>query len=118
MSILLELLGLGIGLTILIGLWIVIKWLSARTEYESKRDKFDWYYTKHLLAYKIKVLQDELKNRNVKLEDIHEIISDALSSKTSKKHVLDEVEEEVKGEVEEVSPKTSSQKNRGSRNAT
>ena len=117
MSIILELIGIGIGITILVALWIVTGYLSTRTKYESKRDKFDWYYNKHLLAYKIKVLQDELKSRGVKLEDIHEIISDALSSKTNKKHVLDEVEEEVKGEVEEVSP-TSSKKSGGNRNAT
>ncbi len=76
--------------------------LAQATSNYGRKEKFEWSYHKLLYSYKIKVLVDELRKRNVKMEDLYEIIHDALEQKQNKKHVLYQVEEEVKGEMEQI----------------
>ena len=91
---------------------ILIVWLYKdvqsevkKNENQEKTGKFEWHYTKLLLSYKIKVLKDEIKKRKVSMQELNEIMNEALGTKTNTKHVLDTVEEEVKGEVKKASPK-------------
>lgn len=84
------------------GAAIVVALVFAEmSSYTARRGKFDWHYLKFLLAYKTKVLTDELQDRDVKMEELYKIMDDALDKKSNKKHVLDEIEEEVKGDVKE-----------------
>lgn len=90
---------------------IVTVGLAEFVGVNSKKGRFDWLYNKLLYSYKIKVLHDELKARDVDMEELNEIMYDALGKKSNKKHVLTQVEEEVTGEVEDASPpKTSGKK--------
>ncbi len=91
-------------LAVTMGTLVFVFWLWEATNMSSRKSKFDWVYSKLLYSYKIKVLHDELKLRNVKMEELNEIMHDALGKKSNKKHVLDQVEEDVKGEVEEATP--------------
>ncbi len=96
--------------TVAVGSIIFVSWLWEATIVNSRKSKFDWVYSKLLYSYKIKVLYDELKLRDVKMEELNEIMHDALGKKSNKKHVLDQIEEEVKGEVEEATPQKSDKK--------
>lgn len=92
---------------------LILFWLSkevvAREKQIATNEKvgmFEWHFDKLLWSYKIKVLKDEIRKRNVKMDELNEIINEALGTKFSNKHVLDEIEEQVKGEVKKASPKT------------
>ncbi len=103
---------IGLFVLVFIGLGIavfayILKAIISSEKFSEKRDKFQWHFDKLLLAYKTKVLKDEIRKRQVTMEDLNNIMNEALGSKKSTKHVLDVIEEEVKGEVKKASPKAS-----------
>lgn len=106
-----EILFYGLGFLIL-ALTAIIILKHMQFEEKSKKInenkiKFQWHFDKLLLAYKVKVLKEEIRLRKVSMEELNEIINEALGTKFSRKHVLDEVEEQVKGEVKKASLKSS-----------
>ncbi len=92
---------IGIGIYV----WNLLSSQKRDSEFDRKQGLFEWHYEKLLLSYKTKVLKDEIKKRNVSMEDLNNIMNEALGIKTTTKHVLDEIEEEVKGEVKKASSK-------------
>ncbi len=82
--------------------WILLMSASAQNKeqrFSEKKGLFQWHFDKLLLAYKVKILKLEIKKRNISMESLHDIMNEALGTKVSNKHVLDEIEEEVKGEM-------------------
>ncbi len=65
-----EVLILAFLSIITIGAFIFVWAMAESTGLNNKKSRFDWVYSKLLYSYKIKVLHDELKLRDVKLEDL------------------------------------------------
>ncbi len=92
--------AIATGLTVIV--WTGVFAFQEISKYMTKEKKFEWSYKKLLLSYKIKILTQDIIKRNVKMEELHEIITEALDQKVNKKHVLDQIEEEVRGDLEEI----------------
>lgn len=88
-------------------LWTAAFMAHAKSKKILREDKFEQKYVEYLLAYKISILKEELADRKVNIEKLDEFISEIVNPKHNKQHVLDVIEQEVKGEVEKASPKAS-----------
>ncbi len=86
-------------------MWKLLVQTKKEDAFTDKRNLFQWHFDKLLLAYEVKVLKDEIKKRNISMESLNDIMNEALETKISNKHVLDEIEEKVKGEVKKASSK-------------
>ena len=87
----------------LVALIKLFKVANSNEEINSKKVLFQWHFDKLLLAYKIKVLKDEIRARKVTMDELNEIVNESLGTKMTTKHVLDEIEGQVKGEVKQAS---------------
>jgi hypothetical protein len=64
--------------------------------------KLGHHLKRYIEAYKIKFLRDEMSKRNTSYKELDSIIKEVLTGKSYNKHVLDQAEEEIRGDLDSV----------------